>query len=750
MIDWLLGGCCGPGGVLTWTFPWWASTFAAGVVVVGLLLAARPLPRTALRMLEVGLLALAGVVTVFAAGGPVWVQEGERTEEGRFVVLVDASRSMQVLDGDGQPRSDRVAELLARLPDAEVYRFGDALRPGAPEAYDQGDTDLGGALAALSQRYAGERLQGIAVVTDGIDRGGLRRRVLRGPGSEGADASAALPRLGGPLTLYQVGTNEPRDDVSITDMRAGGFAFLRAPFAIEVDVEALGGARRRIPVTLTQDGQPAATGTVQLDADGKGTTRFEVTPNAPGRFIFEASVPVADGDAVPANNALTLAVRVVRDRVRVLQVSGSPSWDQKFLRLFLKEDPAVDLVSFFILRTIRDMGAGWDGAELSLIKFPYEKLFTSELWSFDLVILQNFDYAPYFDRSSTELLANLAEFVRKGGALAMIGGNLSFDLGEYAGTPLAEVLPVTLGVTGDAVDTTPFAPRLTSAGARHPITQLVADPADNDATWKRLASLDGLNLSRGAAPGAAVLLEHPTLRGPEGKPLPVLAVGEFGEGRTMALMGDSSWRWSFTEAGQGHGNQAYLRFWKNAARWLIGDPEDEPVVVESSRENYQVGEEVRLRVRVRDVAFNPRPGVAVNAVIDGPGGRRSLDGTTDAEGGVTFSVPAESRGAHRVKIAARGAAGKTETSQTVYAVTTRDPELDEFQPDVAFLEALAAKTGGKHVGPGAFEEPLRDPDAGRRVRDRRETPLYAAPMVPGLFGLLVSASWWLRRREGFR
>ncbi len=745
MTDWLLGGCCGPGGALVWTTPGWIVGVCAFVALVVVALAAIPAPRGAARFAEVVLLAVAAVVLVVAVAGPVWVQEGDRVERGRFVVLVDGSRSMQVLDGDGKPRSDKVAARLAALPDAEVYTFGDALKPGAPVAYDGGDSDLGGALAAIAQRYAGEKLEGIAVVTDGIDRGGLRRRVL-------GETDAVLPRLNGPLTLYQAGEDGGRTDIAVLDVRAGGFAFLRAPFAIEVDVRAVGTSTRTLPVQLTRDGQPAGSQTVKLDAEGKGTARFEITPEAVGRFIYEASTPVVDGDAVPANNALSLAVRVVRDRVRVLQVCGSPSFDQKFLRLFLKEDPAVDLVSFFILRTDRDMGAGWDSSELSLIQFPYEKLFSSELWSFDLVIFQNFDYRPYFERGSDELLANIAQYVKESGkAFVMMGGDRSFDLGAYANTPVEDILPVQLGVGGEAIDPASFSPRLTESGARHPLTQLVGDPAENARTWEGLSPLDGLNLSRGARPGAAVLLEHPSAKGGDGKPLPVLAVGEFGAGRSMVLMGDSSWRWSFAEAGEGRGNQAYLRFWKNAMRWLIGDPEDQPVAVEANRENYQVGEEVRITARVRNVSFASIADAKVDVTVDGPGGRETLQGVTGADGTVAVTLPADERGAHRVKVVAKSAAGQAlGTAQTAYAVTTRDPELEEVEPDANFLRTLAARTGGLYVAPGEAAEPLRDPDAGRRVRDRAETPLYAAPIVPLLFGLLVSGSWWIRRRSGYR
>ena len=100
----------------------------------------------------------------------------------------------------------------------------------------------------------------------------------------------------------------------------------------------------------------------------------------------------------------------------MLQVCGAPSYDQKFLRLFLKQDPSVELVSFFILRTYDDFGAGWDSNELSLIEFPYRTLFSRDLKTFDLVMLQNFDYKVLLStRLVTELLNNIKEYVLDGG-----------------------------------------------------------------------------------------------------------------------------------------------------------------------------------------------------------------------------------------------------------------------------------------------------------------------------------------------
>ena len=229
----------------------------------------------------------------------------------------------------------------------------------------------------------------------------------------------------------------------------------------------------------------------------------------------------------------------------------------------------------------------------------------------------------------------------------------------------------------------------------------------------------------------------------------MLAVREVGQGRTMALMVDASWRWSFSEAGQGGGNQAYLRLWKNAMRWLVADPQDRRVVVTPSRENVLLGDEVRVVVKVRDPDYAPQAGVWVNGSIQGPDGEvGSFQVQTDASGEGTVTVTPEVRGAHRVKV--RAGERSSDQAETVFAVSARDPELVEIVPDERFLRTLAELYGdrGAYREPGDRSGPLIDESATRIVGDRREVWLATAPLVAVLFGLLASMAWWLRRRGG--
>jgi len=742
VTDLWLGGALLEGGAVVWTAPT-ALVVGAGVVAaVAWLLAlrgARPAWARVVESLAWGL-ALAGIVVAIAR--PMWVAQAGREVPGRVALLIDASCSMSLREDD-IARSVAAQALGHRLraDDVEVFHFGDRLEPGDAGGNTLPGTDVGVALRALADRIAGTRLAGVAIVSDGVDRGDLRASWRAG------EALQIPPELG-PISTYAVGTQAGARDLSVQDIDAGGFAFARQPFTLRAHLRGVGYEGKAVPVTLSRDGGVVTQRTVTLDSQGQADVAFETTIDSGGRFQYEIAVPTFAGDAVEANNRASVVVRSVVDRVRVLQVSGTPSWDVKFLRRFLKEDPSVDLVSFFILRTPGDLRAGFGERELSLIQFPYEDLFGEQLSTFDVVIFQNFDWEPYFHRGGEGLLQNVADYVQGGGAFVMVGGDRSFDLGAYGGTPIEEILPVKLGLPKEtSVAFEPFQPTLTAAGRRHPITRLVQDEAENQAWWTRLHKQDGSHRVAGLAPGAAALLVREDVRLEDGSPMPVLAVREVGKGRTMALTIDGSWRWSFSEAAEGRGNQAYLRFWKNAARWLMADSSLARVTAETSRENYRAGEPVRVIVTARTPGFAPLAGATVTLTLPGA----SLEPMqTGSDGQAIFELDTLASGGYRATAAVSDAQGLLGRADTLFAVTERDPELDEVAPDPGFLAALAAATGGRAVAVGDFAPPTRDPGAVRVVSDWHETPLWRAPALAFWVALWAGIAWTVRRRSGLR
>jgi uncharacterized membrane protein len=695
---------------------------------------------------ELGCWLAAGGVAAWAAAGPVRVSEVGTEEPGRLVVLVDGSRSMSVSEG-GAPRSDRVEPLLRRLGrlgvPLDIFHYGAELRQGAPGGYDLPETDILAAMSGLRDRVGSERLAAVVVISDGLDRGPLPQRLASGPGE----------RPPGPLTVWQVGGVDALTDVSVQDVDAGGWAFVDTPFTLRARIAAAGAVPGSLPVALLRDGAAVAQATVSFGDDQTGSVSFEVVPHEPGRFHYEVRVEPPLGDAVPANDSMPVVLTVVRDRMRVLQVAGAPGWDVKFLRRLLKGDPGVQLVCFYILRTPADLDSAWNDDELSLIQFPYQDLFDAELDSFDLVVLQDFDYEPYFEGDADLLLTNLADWVRDGGGLVFVGGERALTATGLATSPLADVLPFQVGPPSMVPTLGTFRPSLTEEGSRHPLTRLVGDAGENASWWARLPEFHGVNTVRGRVADAAVLLEHPGLRLPDGTPHPVLAVREVERGRSLALLGDESWRWSVTEAAAGRGNQAYLRFWKNAMRWLLRDPALSRVTVDTPRENYRVGEEVRVVARVRDPGFLPQVGAHVRVLAQGPGEPFAAEGVTGPDGEVVFPWLPPRAGTWRLHLdaAARPDPGGSEpeigTADSLIAVTERDPELDQLRADDRMMR-WAQALGGTWALAADAGSPELDPGAGRVRLTRTETRLDRGPAVAWSFAGLVAAAVVLRRLTG--
>ena len=128
------------------------------------------------------------------------------------------------------------------------------------------------------------------------------------------------------------------------------------------------------------------------------------------------------------------------------------------------------------------------------------------------------------------------------------------------------------GAADPAITTTRSGRRLTPEGRTHPVTSLLLDPRENEQRWARLPALEGINRVPRARAGATTLLTHPTLKGRDGKPAPVLVAGDAGKGRALALLTDSGWHWGFLAAGEGDDGRAFQRFWENGIRWLVRDP----------------------------------------------------------------------------------------------------------------------------------------------------------------------------------
>lgn len=700
------------------------------------------------RLLLVSLRLVAGLWVLLLFMRPAIELRAVSRVRTRVVLLVDDSRSMELPTRDGS-RAERVSEHIkdsARQLSAlsstaliEPVLFSEHSRPvesiPEPLVCEGKSTKLGRALSEVSWQSSGRDLAAVVLYSDGADTSGLT------PDTAAREAE----KLGVPI--YAVGFSDPRytADLAIRRVLVDDFAFVHNPVTIDVEVEQQGLGLSEVEVTLRRDLEPMMTKTARF-VDGVARVSFEFKPGRIGKRAYQISVPVQAGEVVKSNNETGVVLKVIRDRLRVLQVAGRPSWDVRFLREHLEQNPNIDLISFFILRSPTDLEKA-PQHEMALIPFPVNELFTPpEIDSFDVVIYQDFSYRPY---RMAHYLRFIRDYVEKGGALLMVGGDQGFDAGGYADTELAEVLPIRLGAH-PAWDPGEFSPRLTEAGRQHPITHIGEPGEPTEAPYQRLPPLAGFNPSRGLMPGAQALLSHSGL---PGNP-PLVAIRSVGEGRSMAVATSSLWYWRFRAAESGSAGRAYDRFWTTALRWLVRDPELSRVRVEPKRSVVPSGERIEAELRVLGPDYRGLKGAKLHAELhrlgeeaDAEPKLRTLRTGKRGEAVVEFERP--HAGSYQLRVWAEHAGHRIGETTEPFIVEAASRELMSPFPRPEILRALAEASGGAFVD---IEEPLpkievKDPRRVEVDRSRRVPVWNTWPPFFVLLGLLAS-EWWLRRRAG--
>ena len=444
-----------------------------------------------------------------ALTGPSRLSEERLPLPDVVAVLVDRSESM-ALSG----RLAGAEQALTRIKSDLGRIAGLDLRLGTLSDGPDG-TNISSSLDQLLADTPSERIAGAIVITDG----------------QISDAASA----GRPFPVHQILIGSPRErDRRIVIRSAPRTSPIGTLARVVIRVD---DTDARVPISVRIGDNDPFTQEVDTGRD----IALEIPIERRGAIPIAMEVDAARDEVSVANNAIAVSISGVRDRLRVLLVTGEPHAGARAWRNLLKSDPSVDLVQFTILRSPEKQDFT-PVEELSLIPFPTRELFLEKISSFDLVVFDRFKQLVVLPNAYLE---SVAQWVEDGGAFLMLAGPAD-GLGNGAfATPLSRVIPAQpQGAPRDG----PFKPVLTERGLNHPVSSGLAPQADSWGKW--------LRVQPGTAQGDVLL---------EGAGQPLLILSQMGKGRAAAVMSDQAWLWRRGYDGGGPFDEIFRR----TAHWLM-------------------------------------------------------------------------------------------------------------------------------------------------------------------------------------
>jgi len=698
----------------------------------------------------VGLRLALVAVLVFLLAVPVMRLMRSR-EEMFTVVLVDTSRSMGIADvaaGSGEPVSRMAAarrlllgegtkdegllKALSRSAKVLVYGFDENARRIAMTTSLSPDgrfTNIFRGVRDVEADLRGMPLAAVVLVTDGC----------RNAGGPIEDAAAMLKERGVPLYVVGLGNPVPQRDYEVVRVVAPKRVRRNSEVEIQATVRHTGYAGP-FDLSVSRESSVIVTRRIVPRADTDlEQVRLVFTPDHEGPATYRVAIEPANDEKNVENNAREFLLEIQDDRLPVLYVEGSPRQEYRFLRRALYRDNDFRLVGLLRLGSGRYYVQGANANEAFLEKgFPAT---VEQLYAFQAIILGDIE-ASYFTPAQ---MAMLEEFVRtRGGGLLMLGGVNSFGLGQYAGTPVASMLPVQITANDGPYTDAEYKARVAQGIGVHPVMRLSLDSEANRALWSQAPPLIGLTPVAGVKAGALTLLTR------ESDNRPVLAVQNYGAGRVAAFTSGGSWYWRVSVPSS---VEFHEKFWKQLVRWLAVGAK-ERLVAETDADNYAPGKPAIIRATALARDLQPVNDASLLATITDPLGNREevpMDWTLAEEGVYQARYVPHEEGDYRVAVRVEG--WDVKPAETDFRVSEPLVEAADAGLKEDALRAAAQSANGRYFGvaevgglPAEVDKAARAARfTGMKPEDRQ---IWDMPVLFALvFGLAV-AEWIVRRRSG--
>ncbi len=691
-----------------------------------------------------------------------------RIQPSVVAVLIDDSISMRVPDAgpdeSGITRLEAVRHLLSAPDQAlleklaeqhtvRLYRFSGDAQPLAPEqlAGDADDalradgrrTQVVSAVRSVLEGLQGQRVAGVVVLSDGRET----------PAAARAETLEAVRDFGVKVFPVVVGSEQPPRNVEVVAIDVQDSAFKDDAVNLRATIRASGlPADHPLTVRLLdkKTGQPLLglerQPVRQVIRAGEGETQeveLIFKPEEIGTLDLVVEAEPQPREIDEEDNVRYAQIEVLDAQINVLVVDGYPRWDFRYLRTEMMRDKTVNISTLLLSA---DPGVVQEG-DRPIYRFPES---IEELLDFDVVLFGDVD-PRYISDAQFELIRDFV--ANRGGGFGMVAGP-RFAPQQYRNTAVEAILPVHIGradTTMPVSITEGFRPVLTPDGRNSSIFRFFADRQRNqrflENEWQPLFWYQrGVTVKPGVG---EVYAEHPTDVGPDGRKAPILVLGRFGAGRTMFSAIDDSWRWRFYT-----GEAIFDTYWIQQFRYLARSKKlgQRKLTFVASRPVYELGEQVRLNLRVLDpVMLQQLPEQIGVEVIDETGQviRREILRRQQGQAELyTAGWTADRVGKLRVRLP-QIAPGVSEIEAPIEVAIPR-LELAQPQVDRTLLTRLASETMGQAVtlNEAASVLPTVIQSVAQRIPIESEEPLWDAPLALALFVLLIGAEWVLRKAFG--
>ena len=655
----------------TYFLPGWIVVLGIGVVigitVYVYLRIARPLhPRY--RFLLILLRITAASILLGCLLAPVVIEKKDITPPTHLSILVDTSRSMQLVDASMSEipisRLSQVNQLLFNVPgqflqtlqdrfEVHLYPFNTRLQQSVllaqeddappPQFGAEGAlTDIGGAIREAASAWKGQQTAGIVLITDGAHNSG--RFPLE-----------TITALEVPIYPIGVGSVEPPKDIQIQRVDYTPIAYTNHESVIRVNVVQTGYTGKTTQLSLWEVESKRLVDAVTLtfsshqevnavDASTKQMVELKLTPQAEGNFQYSVTLPTLDGELTEANNQKTFSMKVVKARLNVFYLEGRPRWDYTFLKRTLERDPDIEATCAILssnrlkrlpVDSVLNRLDGYYPQATPASETPRFPETLAELSKYDVLILGDLG-AEHLTETQQRAIVDFVEM--QGKPVIFLPSRNMLGVNGLGNTELAQLLPIDIPKNGCRIEDTEFTAQLTQSGAFHPMLQLddtqmavsnrqsakeslgtttktsllTADSRHLIANMPALSrSFSGFRL-RG---GATALMEN-------GKGMPILILQRAGLGKSLMIAAEGFWNWGFgvKTFKDTRYHAIYPRFWAQVLRWMATNTDDKNVYLTTDAATYAIGDTVKVTAYLYSETYQPQAGATVQIEVVPPDG----------------------------------------------------------------------------------------------------------------------------------